>query len=51
LKLDAVLKESSGGVYEVRLGDELIYSKKQTGQFPDEGTVITAIRSNTDNGD
>ncbi|MBW2505401.1 MAG: Rdx family protein [Deltaproteobacteria bacterium] len=51
MKLDAVLKESSGGVYEVSLGDEIIYSKKQTGQFPDEGTVVTAIRANMNNGD
>ena len=26
---------SSGGVYEVTFGDQLIYSKKETGEFPD----------------
>jgi len=26
---------SSGGVYEITLGDTLLYSKKQTGSFPE----------------
>jgi len=26
---------SSGGVYEITLGDQLIHSKKESGEFPD----------------
>jgi selenoprotein W-related protein len=43
-KLDAVtLIPSGGGVYEVTYGGELIYSKKQTGQFPDPETIKQAV--------
>jgi len=35
---------SSGGVFEVVVDDKLIYSKKQTGVYPDEGELIAKIR-------
>lgn len=35
---------SSGGVFEVKLNDELIYSKKELGRFPEEGEVENKIR-------
>jgi selenoprotein W-related protein len=34
---------SSGGVFEVTLGDRLLFSKKQTGRFPEEGEVDEAV--------
>ena len=30
---------SSGGVFEVTVGNELLYSKKKTGRFPMPGEV------------
>jgi selenoprotein W-related protein len=34
---------SSGGVFEVMLGDELIYSKKETGDFPDPDKLAEQV--------
>jgi selenoprotein W-related protein len=36
---------SSGGVFEVTLNNELIFSKKELDRFPDEGEVMNTIRS------
>jgi len=38
-----VLIEGSGGVFDVTRDGELIYSKHQTGQFPDEDALIASI--------
>jgi selenoprotein W-related protein len=35
---------SGGGVFEVMVGDDLIYSKKQTGQHPDFDDVVADVR-------
>jgi selenoprotein W-related protein len=34
------LEPSTGGCFELTVGNELIYSKLQTGRFPDEGEMI-----------
>ncbi len=34
---------STGGCFEVTVGDKLLYSKLETGRFPDEGQVLEAI--------
>ena len=34
---------SSGGVFEVVIGDDLVYSKKATGRHADEGEVMGII--------
>lgn len=34
---------SSGGVFEVEWGDQLIYSKKRTGRFPEQGEVLKVV--------
>lgn len=34
---------SSGGVFEVTFGDSLIYSKKETGKFPEPDEVVNAV--------
>lgn len=33
------LVKSSGGVFEIRNGDQLIFSKRQLGRFPEPGEV------------
>jgi selenoprotein W-related protein len=35
---------SSGGVFEVTVGDELVYSKKATGRHPEPAEVLEAVR-------
>ncbi len=37
------LIESSGGAFEVYVGEELLYSKLQSRQFPTEDQITTAI--------
>lgn len=35
---------SRGGVFEVSLGDELIYSKKKTGRHAEHDEILTEAR-------
>jgi selenoprotein W-related protein len=37
------LVPSSGGVFEVTFGDQLIYSKKETGQFPEPEKIAESV--------
>jgi len=37
------LEPSTGGCFELTVGNELIYSKLQTGRFPDEDTMISEV--------
>lgn len=34
-----------GGVFEVTVNGEKIYSKKQTGQFPDPVAIVKTVRA------
>jgi len=36
---DVRLIPSGGGVFEIRRGEELIFSKRKLGRFPEEGEV------------
>lgn len=45
LNLSAELIKSSGGVYEITMNGELIYSKRRTGIFPGESEIIDEIKS------
>ena len=38
------LIESSGGVFEVVADGIPVYSKKQTGEFPDEARLVKKLR-------
>ena len=38
------LIESSGGVFEVVVDGKLVFSKKMTGQYPDEAGLVEEIR-------
>jgi selenoprotein W-related protein len=38
-----VLKPGSGGVFEVRVNGRDVYSKKQTGEFPDQDALVAQI--------
>ena len=37
--IDVELVRSSGGVFEVKWGNELLYSKRKMGRFPEPGEV------------
>lgn len=37
------LVPSSGGVFEVSVGNELVYSKMKTGTFPNEAQLVEEI--------
>ncbi len=37
------LVPSSGGVFEVRVNGQDVYSKKQTGEFPDQDAVAAEV--------
>lgn len=39
------LKASHGGVFEVSVDGELVFSKKNLGRFPDAGETLKLIRS------
>ena len=41
----AEMRPSSGGVFEVTLNGNLIFSKKQMGKFPKDGEVVTFIEN------
>jgi selenoprotein W-related protein len=45
LKVDSVLLEGGGGVFTVTVDGEIIYNKKETGRFPNDGEVTELIRS------
>ncbi len=38
------LVPSDGGRFEISLDDEIIYSKLETGKFPDEDLIVSLIR-------
>ncbi len=37
------LEPSTGGCFELRIGDDLIYSKLATGEFPEEQKMVDEI--------
>ena len=49
--IESELIKSSGGVFDVKCDDKLVYSKKQNGdKFPEHGEVLDSIRSLTSEG-
>ena len=42
--MESRLIRSSGGVFEVALDGAMLYSKKRTGEFPEEAAIIEMIR-------
>jgi selenoprotein W-related protein len=45
LGIDCELVASGGGVFEITVDGELIFSKKRLGRFPDDGEVVRLLRS------
>ena len=42
-KADVSLISSGGGVFEISLDDDLIFSKKSLNRFPEDGEIIKII--------
>ena len=42
--VEVELIKSSGGAFEIRRGEELIYSKLETGSFPENAAIIDALK-------
>lgn len=45
LKVECV--PGSGGIFDVVVDDEIIYSKKQTARFPEKGEVLKLLKKNS----
>jgi selenoprotein W-related protein len=43
--IDAQFIKGKGGVFDVKLDGKLLYSKHETGRFPETGEVETALRN------
>jgi selenoprotein W-related protein len=41
---ELALRPSDGGRFEVRIDDELVYSKLKSGAFPDNRSIEQAVR-------
>jgi selenoprotein W-related protein len=50
LNVDPKLIEGAGGVFEVHLEGNLIWSKLEKGRFPEHSEVVESIRGATGNG-
>ncbi|NCO51839.1 MAG: SelT/SelW/SelH family protein [Deltaproteobacteria bacterium] len=44
-RAEVELIESRGGVFEICVEGKLIYSKKKTGEFPDETQLLASLGS------
>lgn len=49
LNIDAELIRGGGGVFDVAVDGEVVYTKAQTGRFPQRGEVTKAIAARHDN--
>jgi len=45
--MQSELVKKAGGVFEVFLNDELVFSKVELDRFPNEGEVISLIQEKT----
>lgn len=45
--VSAKLIEGGGGIFDVRVDGALVYSKHQTGEFPDESQLVLEIAANS----
>ena len=45
MNLDAELIEGSGGIFDVVADGDLIYSRHETGEFPESDEIIDALCS------
>ena len=44
LSVETELIEGKGGVFDIKVDGKLVYSKKQTHQFPGQGEALRLVR-------
>ena len=44
MQVDPELIKGGGGIFDVRRDGELIYSKDETGRFPEDAEVLQALK-------
>jgi selenoprotein W-related protein len=44
-KVKATLIPGSGGAFEVTVDDKLVFSKLQTGRFPEPGEIVQQLKA------
>ena len=42
---ESFLIEGAGGIFDVNVDGKLVYSKHQTGEFPDEDALVSELRT------
>ena len=42
---DAFIIEGAGGIFDVNVNGKLVYSKHETGEFPDEDALVEELRT------
>ena len=45
---EVILVPSDGGRFEISFNDDLIYSKVETGSFPDEDEIVATIEERSE---
>ena len=45
LKLETDLIKGSNGIFDIEIDGKLVYSKNETGEFPDEESLVQKIKS------
>ena len=45
LNEESFLIEGAGGIFDVNVDGKLVYSKHQTGGFPDEGALVGEMQA------
>jgi selT/selW/selH-like putative selenoprotein len=45
LGIDSQLVRGSGGIFDVTVDDQRIFSKKETGHFPTEKEIVEQLRA------
>ncbi len=41
----AILHKGGGGIYDIVVDGEMIYSKHETGRFPNDGEVVELVKA------
>ena len=41
--VDSALVKGGGGIFDVFVDDELVFSKKREGRFPEEGEILRKL--------
>ena len=42
---DAFIIEGAGGIFDVNVNGKLVYSKHETGEFPDEDALVEELHA------